>query len=116
MKYFAKLDDTNKVIEAVCVHDNDASTEQAGINFLNKRFNHPSWKQSFEDGTRKNQAGVGMQYDSAKDAFIHKQPYASWILNESTCRWEAPTPEPDDGKLYEWHESTTSWEERLIPT
>jgi len=116
MKYFAKLDDTNKVIEAICVHDNEAPTEQAGIDFLTKLYNHSSWKQSFEDGTRKNQAGKGMQYDSTRNAFIHKQPYASWILNESTCRWDAPTSYPDDGKVYDWNEETTSWEEIMLPT
>ena len=68
-----------------------------------------------EGGTplRKNYAGVGFTYDVTKDAFISPQPYPSWILDEETCLWAAPTAYPDDGKSYEWNESTTSWD--LIP-
>jgi hypothetical protein len=60
---------------------------------------------------RKNFAGIGYTYDAQKDAFIPPKPYASWELNEETCLWEAPTPYPDDGKKYNWNESTTSWVE-----
>lgn len=60
---------------------------------------------------RKNFAGVGHIYDASLDAFISPQPFASWILNEDTCQWEAPTPMPTDGKDYQWDETTTSWVE-----
>lgn len=60
---------------------------------------------------RKNFAGIGYTYDSQRDAFIPPKPYASWILNEETCLWEPPTPYPNDGKEYNWNESTTSWVE-----
>jgi hypothetical protein len=112
MKYFTKLDNTNKVINVVCVHDNDAPTEQAGIDFLTQLYNYSYWKQSFYDGTRKNPAGTGMQYDSIRDAFIPIKGFNSWVLNEDTCRWEAPTARPDDGELYNWNEETTSWNRR----
>lgn len=59
---------------------------------------------------RKNYAGLGFSYDRIKDAFIPPKPYASWVLNETSCLWEAPTPMPDDGKIYTWNESTTSWD------
>ena len=64
-----------------------------------------------EGGTplRKNYAGVGFTYDSARDAFIEPQPYASWTLNGTTCLWAAPTAYPDDGKMYNWNEDTTAW-------
>jgi hypothetical protein len=64
-----------------------------------------------DDGTalRKNYAGIGYTYDSAKDAFIPPQPYASWTLNDDTCLWEAPVAKPDDGERYKWDEETTSW-------
>jgi hypothetical protein len=58
---------------------------------------------------RKNFAGVGYTYDSERDAFIPPQPFASWTLNEDTCLWDAPVPYPDDGKVYRWDETTTSW-------
>jgi len=60
---------------------------------------------------RKNYAGIGYSYDSNRDAFIAPKPFESWVLNESTCLWDAPTPMPTDGKLYVWDESTTSWVE-----
>ena len=60
---------------------------------------------------RKNYAGVGYTYDTARDAFIPPQPYPSWILNETSCIYEAPTPYPTDGLMYEWDEDTTSWVE-----
>jgi hypothetical protein len=65
------------------------------------------------DGTpfRKNYAGIGFTYDAQRDAFIPPKPYASWILNENTCLWESSTPYPDDGKKYNWNESTTLWVE-----
>jgi hypothetical protein len=69
--------------------------------------NTPSDDQS--KALRKNYAGVGFSYDAQKDAFIPPKPYASWVLNETTCLWEAPTPYPDDGGVYRWDEDTTSW-------
>ena len=60
---------------------------------------------------RKNYAGVGYSYDHTKDAFIPPKPFASWVLNDDTCLWDAPTPMPTDDKVYEWDETTTSWKE-----
>jgi hypothetical protein len=61
---------------------------------------------------RKNYAGIGFTYDRVKDAFIPPKPFASWVLNEDTCLWDAPVAMPDDGKLYNWDEATTNWVER----
>ena len=60
---------------------------------------------------RKNYAGIGFTYDSVRDAFIPPKPFSSWVLNETSGLWEAPTPQPDDGKVYEWNEETTAWVE-----
>ena len=60
---------------------------------------------------RKNYAGIGYTYDETLDAFIPPKPFASWLLNETTCLWEAPTPMPTDDKRYSWDEETTSWVE-----
>jgi len=43
--------------------------------------------------------------------FIPLKPFASWVLNETTCNWEAPVTYPTDGKQYNWNEKTTSWVE-----
>jgi hypothetical protein len=58
---------------------------------------------------RKNYAGIGYTWDSARDAFIPPKPFDSWILNENTCVWDAPTPMPIDDNRYQWDEATTSW-------
>jgi len=59
---------------------------------------------------RKNYANIGGSYDATRDAFIPKKVYESWVLNETTCMWEAPVPKPDDGQRYRWSEETTSWQ------
>ena len=58
---------------------------------------------------RKNYAGIGYTYDAGRDAFIAPKPYASWLLNEDSCLWNAPVPYPDDGERYRWDEATLSW-------
>ena len=60
---------------------------------------------------RKNFAWIGGTYDATRDAFLPPKKYASWTLNEETCDYVPPTPEPTDGKDYIWNESTKSWDE-----
>ena len=60
---------------------------------------------------RKNYAGIGYTYDEGRDAFIPEKTFPSWILDEDTCNWVAPTPYPNDGKRYDWNEETKSWYE-----
>jgi hypothetical protein len=64
---------------------------------------------------RKNYAGKGYTYDSARDVFYEPQPYPSWTLDDDTCLWEVPVAYPDDDKRYSWDEDTTSWVEVEIP-
>ena len=59
----------------------------------------------------------GFKYDQTRDAFIPPKPFASWILNEDTCIWEAPIAMPeltqeqiDNKNSYSWNEETTSWD------
>lgn len=58
---------------------------------------------------RGNYAGIGYTYDQANDVFYAPQPFASWVLNNTTWTWEAPTPMPTEGGPYRWDEPTTSW-------
>jgi hypothetical protein len=117
MAHFAKLDENNKVIH-VSVVDNwntvDGSgneSEEVGVAYLKSIHGaDTNWKQtSYNSNIRKNYAGFEYTYDAQRDAFIAPKPYASWVLNETTCQWEAPVAEPDDGKYYVWNEETTSW-------
>ena len=114
MAHFAKLGTGNKIIKVAVVSNDIATTEQAGIDFLNNLYNtRDVWVQtSYNNNIRKNYAGMGYTYDQQRDAFIPKKPYNSWTLNEETCLWEAPTPRPDSesGESYNWNEETTSWD------
>jgi hypothetical protein len=58
---------------------------------------------------RFNYAGIGYTYDEARDAFIPAKPYASWVLDEATRQWVAPTPKPDGE--YVWDEQAGDWVE-----
>lgn len=64
---------------------------------------------------RKNYAGIGSIYDSARDAFYSPQPYASWTLDEDSCTWQAPVAYPTDGEMYTWNEETQSWDAVTTP-
>ena len=122
MAYFAKLDSNNVVTEVVVVHNDVATSESAGAEFLNNLYGtNDTWKQTSyntkkgqhtKGGTpfRKNFAGKGYTYDASKDAFIPPKPYNSWTLNETTCLWEAPVAKPGGDNIYEWNEDTTSWD------
>jgi hypothetical protein len=58
---------------------------------------------------RKNYAGIGFTYNKELDAFIPPKQYASWVLDEETCLWNAPVARPTDDKSYSWNEDTLSW-------
>lgn len=122
MAHWAELDENNIVLQ-VTVGDNAAEDEGYGWLMENKGG---TWvKTSFNThagvhalgGTpfRKNYAGPGYTYDEVRDAFIPPKPYDSWVLNEDTCIWNAPTPMPQDGKVYIWNEANIAWDEVSIP-
>jgi len=137
MAHFAELEskidptgfttDTHQIVKRVVVVGNDIPAgggtlgdndmhvdgETWCINF----FKSGSWKQtSYNSNFRKQYAGKGMIYDSAKDKFISKQPYASWSLDASDD-WQAPVTFPtittyDSGnKSYaiSWDEDNLRW-------
>lgn len=37
--------------------------------------------------------------------------FDSWVFDEELCDFVAPTPKPDDGKLYFWDEANLTWSE-----
>jgi len=120
MAHFAKLDENNIVVFVTVGRDEDNGKEAE----LNARTGDVYKQTSYNTrggvhtlgGTpyRKNYAGIGYTYDSQRDAFIPPKPFASWVLNENTCLWDAPIPMPNDNKIYVWDESTTSWIEQVI--
>jgi hypothetical protein len=141
MAHFAKLGANNKVIgvevvaDADCQNASGVEDEEVGRQFLERIHNWPLWKQTSYNtaggqhkngGTplRGNYAGIGMTYDEDNNIFITKKPYASWVLNVATARWQSPvgnepdltaeqTSQNDAGThmwVYNWNESGQSWD------
>lgn len=113
MAHWAELDENNVVLR-VTVGDNNDPAGDEGYQWLIDNLGGTWVKTSYNGNIRKNFAGIGFTYDESRDAFIPPQPFASWILNETTCQWDAPEPYPTDGSVYDWDETTTSWV--LAPT
>ena len=112
MAHWAHL--TNGIVDQVIVIDEETlalghwgdPSEWKQTSYRTQGGQHPEGKPF-----RFNYAGLGYSYDATRDAFIPPKPFASWLLNETSCLWEAPTPMPTDGKMYKWDEPTLSWVE-----
>ena len=139
MASFAKIGINNLVEQIISVNNNELlnngiESETKGIEFCKSLFGqNTNWKQTSYNTVggvhklggipfRKNHAGIGYAYDENRDAFIPPKPYNSWILNETTCNWEAPLPYPitnsknefyENGSskndLYIWNENNQEW-------
>jgi hypothetical protein len=120
MSHFAQIDGNNIVTQVLVIEQDVIDTGMFGdpASWIQTSYNTHAGRHLL-DGTplRKNYAGIGYTYDSTRDAFIPSKPYASWILNEDTCLWEAPTPMPPvlNGNVFMWDEDTTSWVEITPP-
>jgi hypothetical protein len=121
--HFSQLDTNNVVTQVIVVSNADTSTAQGeekesiGIAFCERLLGGTWVKTSYNGNIRKNYAGIGYTYDKDRDAFIPPKPFNSWVLNESTCRWDAPVAMPSDvgtpetPKMYSWNEETINWVE-----
>jgi len=121
MAHYAFLDSNNIVTEVIVGKDEGADNidwEQHYGEFRGqpcKRTSYNTVGGVHTNGCtpyRKNYAGIGYTFDATRDAFIAPKPFASWVLNETTCLWDAPTPMPADGKFYLWNEEQLAWVER----
>ena len=119
MASFAKIGLNNKVINVVNVNNNElldadgVEQEVLGVQFLEGTTGWALWKQTSYNATiRKNFAGIGHTYDEGRDAFIPPKPFNSWVLDETTCVYNAPVAKPDDGNEYNWNEENQQWEIR----
>ena len=113
MATFAKLNEENIVIDVTIVSNNDCpdpapDNESLGIAFLSNLGFGSNWKQtSVNSNFRKRTARPGDFYNSALDAFMPPQPFASWTLDEETWEYFSPTPKPSGA--YDWDETTLAW-------
>jgi hypothetical protein len=112
MSHFAKVCD-GKVLRVIVAEKeffdtyvDDTPGEWIQTSYRTQANQHPEGKP-----LRGNYAGIGFTYDRTNDVFYAPQPFASWVLNNTTWSWEAPVARPTDGKDYTWDEATTSWVE-----
>jgi hypothetical protein len=105
MAHFAEINASNIVQRVIVVPNSEEANGAAWCaNLLGG-----TWVQTSYNATiRKNFAGIGYTFDSVRNAFIPPKPYPSWVLNESTCRWDAPVPVPSGGP-WQWDEDTEEW-------
>ena len=110
MSHFAKVE--NGIVTQVIVAEQDViDSGLFGTGWVQTSYNTHGGQHPEGRPLRKNYAGVGYSYDEQRDAFIPPKPFSSWVLNETTCCWDAPTPMPTDGKLYVWNEEQLAWVE-----
>ena len=119
MAHFARIE--NNIVQEVIVAEQDfinSGVVGDPTTWIQTSYNTHGGVHT-QGGTplRKNYAGVGYSYDAGRDAFIPPKPCASWVLDEVTCQWGAPTAMPVvEGKMFTWDEPTTSWVEFVAPT
>jgi hypothetical protein len=113
MAHYAFLDDDNIVTEVIVGIDETELIEGESPDVWYGKFRSQTCvRTSYNGNIRKNYAGIGYSYDEQRDAFIPPKPaFASWLLNEDTCQWEAPVPYPDVAgeTLYVWDEAQQDW-------
>jgi len=106
MAHYAEINESNVVVQVI-VADQDFVDSLQGT-WLQTSYNTRGGQHILGgQPLRKNFAGVGYHYDSELDAFIPPKPYTSWILDTSTCTWQAPIPKPDGS--YYWDENANNW-------
>jgi len=112
MSHFAKTLN-GKVVQVIVAEKEffDTFVDTSAGTWIQTSYNTFGNKHPENRPLRGNFAGIGYTYDGKNDVFYAPQPFSSWVLNESTWLWEAPTPMPDDGKVYTWDEKTVSWKE-----
>lgn len=124
MAHYALINENNEVVEVITgIDENIIQTDIDGTQVGGSSeaweafYASRPWfagltckRTSYNGNIRKNYAGIGYIYDEFRDAFIPPKPYNSWVLNEDTCNWQAPTPFPQDGKPYRWVEDDMNWQ------
>lgn len=112
MSHWAEIDTNNIVIRVLVGNNNDPNGDE-GEQWFNEVLGGTWVKTSYNGNIRKNFAGVGYFYNEALDAFIAPQPFASWILDEESCKWQAPVAKPDNNLNYDWDEEAQEWTDSI---
>jgi len=88
MAHYAFLDDNNIVTEVIAGIDETELIEGISPEDWYRNFRGQICKRtSYNGNIRKNYAGIGMSYDSVRDAFIPIKCHDEATLDEETCNW-----------------------------
>ena len=99
MSIYARINSlTLKVDNVIVVEDS----------IISNRSDYDLWIKTSKALTKK-VAAMGDTYTVATSSFKTDSPYASWVFNETSWEWEAPSTRP--AGYYKWNEATTSWVE-----
>lgn len=98
MAHFAEVDNDNKVVRVIVVHNNELlvngnELESKGIEFCQSLYGGTWIQTSYNNNIRYNYAGTGFTYDAVRDAFIAPEPDNATGFDEDTCRWIVPKTE-----------------------
>ena len=112
MSHFAKVTD-GKVMQVIVAEKEffDTYVDSTPGEWIQTSYNTQANQHPEGKPLRGNYAGIGYIYDRTNDVFYAPQPYASWVLDNTTWTWKAPVAQPNDGKMYSWDEATTNWVE-----
>ena len=150
MAHFAKLGSNGKVIQVLTLNNSDmlnadgVEDESVGQQYLETHNNWPAqmWIQTSYNTSKKkyytngeesadqsqafrgNYAGIGYTWDEDNQIFWPKKPYASWVKNTTTAKWDSPIGDApaltveqqaqNDADThrwnYVWNESGQSWD------
>lgn len=104
MAHYAELNENNEVIyvaymdNEIVTDENGNEVEELGIQHLHTHHgSHRRWVRTSYNGNFRGNYGLpGYIYREDIDKFINPNPqYSSWVLNESTGKWEPPTLAPE---------------------
>jgi len=110
MAHYAFLDENNIVTEVITGVDETELIEGLDTETWYGNFRNQVCKRtSYNGNIRYNYCSVGYNYDPVADAFIEPKPFASWILDTSTYRWQPPVPYPTTAGMWTWNEDLIQW-------
>jgi hypothetical protein len=99
MAHYAFLDENNIVSEVIVGIDETELIEGLTPEIWYGNFRGQTCKRtSYHGNIRKNYAGIGMHYDSTRDAFISPEPANAIGFDEESCQWIFAEEEKDSSE------------------
>ena len=132
MELFIKVDENGQAVDHPIMGDNfrqafpDIDTNNLPSNFarfvrlappiagvyekikVNYELKDGVWTDVYSYDQMTNEEKVTLQ-NQVKADFAASVGFASWVFNETTCKFDSPVPLPNDGKKYLWDEATVNW-------